>query len=79
MAAAGDIFSFARFEKNCDYASLIHHPSPPVRVFDPLGQPTVTAGRDNCFRTCCLFIRPSVRPNFSNLAQNKATDNNGRY
>ena len=36
---------------------------------DPLGQPTVTAGRDHyCFCTCC----PSV-PTFQNLAkQNKA-------
>ena len=35
--------------------------------FDPLCQPTVTAGRDHWFRTC-----PSVRPHFSNLAkQNK--------
>ena len=31
--------------------------------FDPLGRPTVTAGSDHCFRTCC----PSVRPHFSNL------------
>ena len=30
---------------------------------DPLGQPKVTTGRDNCFRTCC----PYVRPHFSNL------------
>ena len=28
------------------------------KYLDPLGRPTVTAGRDNCFRTCC----PSVRP-----------------
>ena len=35
---------------------------------DPLGQPKVTAGRDNCFfRTCCPSVRPSIRPHFSNL------------
>ena len=34
---------------------------------DPLGQPTVTAGSDHCFCTCC----PSVRPHFSNLAKQK--------
>ena len=34
------------------------------QFFDPLGQPTVTAGRDHCFRTCCP---PSVRPHFLNL------------
>ena len=39
--------------------------------FDPLGQLTVTAGRDNCFRTCCL----SVRLYFLNLAK----ENNIRY
>ena len=34
---------------------------------DPLGRPTVPAGSDHCFRTCC----PSV-PTFQNLAkQNK--------
>ena len=26
--------------------------------FDPLGQPTVTAGGDHCFRTCCLSVHP---------------------
>ena len=37
------------------------------KYFDPLGRPTVTAGRENCFCTC----RPYV-PNFQNLAeQNK--------
>ena len=40
-------------------------------VIDPLGQPKVTAGRDNCFRTCCPsirpYVRPYVRPHFSNL------------
>ena len=34
------------------------------KKIDPLGQPTVTAGRDNCFRTC----RPSV-PTFQNLSK----------
>ena len=39
-----------------------------VKLFDPLGRPTVTAGRDHCFFTC----RPSV-PTFQNLAkQSKA-------
>ena len=40
--------------------------------FDPLGQTTVTAGSDHCFRTCCPsvcpYIRPSV-PTFQNLAK----------
>ena len=31
-------------------------------LFDPLGQPKVTVGRDHCFHTC-----PSVRPHFSNV------------
>ena len=35
---------------------------------DPRGRPTVTADSDNCFRTCCTFVRLSVRPHFS---QNK--------
>ena len=26
---------------------------------DPLGQPTVTVGRDHCFRTCCPSVRLS--------------------
>ena len=40
------------------------------RHLDPLGQPTVTTGRDHGFRTCC----PSVRCHFWNLAkQNKET------
>ena len=26
---------------------------------DPLGQPKVTTGRDNCFRTCCPYVRLS--------------------
>ena len=37
---------------------------------DPLGQPTVTGGRDNCFYTCCPSVRPSVFvPSFQNLAK----------
>ena len=28
--------------------------------FDPLGQPKVTAGRDNCFRTCCPSVRSYI-------------------
>ena len=35
---------------------------------DPLGQPTVTADRDHCFRTRRPFVRPSVRT-FQNLAK----------
>ena len=36
---------------------------------DPLGQPTVTAGRDHCFCTCRTYVRPT----FQNIAiQNKA-------
>ena len=44
------------------------------QLFDPLGQPKVTAGRDHCFHTCC----PSVRPHFSNL-EKQTTDDNVRY
>ena len=29
---------------------------------DPRGRPTVTAGSDHYFRTCCLYVLPSVRP-----------------
>ena len=43
--------------------------------FDPLGRPTVTAGRDNCFSTCC----PSVRPHFSKSRKTKQSENNVRY
>ena len=39
------------------------------KSFDPLGQPTVMAGRDHCFCTCRPFVRPSVRSHFSK--QNK--------
>ena len=35
-----------------------------VFIIDPLGQTTVTAGRDNCYRTCC----PSATT-FQNLAK----------
>ena len=31
------------------------------RIIYPLGRPTVTAGRDNCFRTCCPYV-----PTFQN-------------
>ena len=39
-----------------------------VQDIDPRGRPTVTAGSDHYFRTCCLYIRPSV-PTFQNLAK----------
>ena len=32
---------------------------PIKRVIDPLGRPTVTAGRDNCFCTCRPYVRMS--------------------
>ena len=38
------------------------------KVIDPLGRPTVTAGRDHCFCTC----RPYV-PTFQNLAKQNET------
>ena len=34
---------------------------------DPRGRPTVTAGSDHYFRTCCLSVRPS--PLFKNHAK----------
>ena len=46
-----------------------------MSIVDPLGQPTVTAGKDHCFRTCC----PYVHPHFSNLAKQTITENNVRY
>ena len=36
-------------------------------IFDPLGRPTDTADSDNCFRTCC----PYVRPHFSKSSKTK--------
>ena len=46
-----------------------HHQRGVESPVDPLGQPIVMADRDYCFRT---FVRPYVRPHFSNLAkQNK--------
>ena len=47
-------------------------------IIDPLGQPTVTAGSDHYFRTCCPSVRPFVRPHFSDLAK-QDNRNNGRY
>ena len=48
-----------------------------ISLVDPRGRPTVTAGSDNYFCTCCLSVRPSV-PTFQNLAkQNK--ENNDHY
>ena len=35
-----------------------------VRIFDPLGRPTVPVGSGHYFRTCC----PSVRPQQNNVA-----------
>ena len=37
---------------------------------DPLGQPRVTAGSDNYFRTC-PFVRPSVRTHYLKSGQTK--------
>ena len=36
---------------------------------DPLGRPTVTAGCDNWFRTCCPSVRTTSVPTFQNLAK----------
>ena len=44
-------------------------------IFDPLGQPKVTAGRNHCFRTCCPFVRPQ----FSISRKTKQSENNVRY
>ena len=42
------------------------------KVVDPRGRPTVTAGNDHYFRTCCLYVRPSVRPSpLLKISQNK--------
>ena len=29
-----------------------------MKFFDPRGRPTITAGGDHYFRTCCLYVRP---------------------
>ena len=53
-----------------------------AQYIDPLGQPTVTAGRDHCFRTCLPFVRayvPSVPPHFSKYSKTKQSKNNVRY
>ena len=42
-----------------------------VEFIDPLGLPTVTAGSDHCFRTCC----PSARPSKSRK-KHKQSENN---
>ena len=46
-----------------------------IVFFDPLGQPTFTAGRDNCFCTC----RPYVLPHFSKSSKTKLSENNVLY
>ena len=43
------------------------------------GRPTVTAGSDHYFRTCCLYVRPSVRPHFQNLAKQNEVQDSDRY
>ena len=40
-------------------------------IVDPLGQPTVRAGRDNCFCICCPSVRPSPLFNSSKTKQQK--------
>ena len=45
------------------------------RYIDPLGQATVMAGRDNCFRTC----RPFVSLNFSKSSKTNQREHNVRY
>ena len=45
--------------------------------FDPLGQPTVTAGRDH-FSCTCLSVRTSVRPHFSK-SETEQWENDVRY
>ena len=49
-------------------------------IFDPLGEPKVTAGRDQCFRTCASVrtYAAYVRPTFQ-IYKNKTTENNVCY
>ena len=48
-----------------------------ILIVDPLGRPTVTAGSDHCFHTCC----PYVRPHFSISIKTKQiiSENNVHY
>ena len=47
---------------------------------DPLGQPTVTAGRDHGFApVVCPSVCPSVRPHFSKSSKTKQSENKIRY
>ena len=45
--------------------------SPLASFFDPLGRPTITAGSDRCFHTCCPSVRTNVRPHFSKSSKTK--------
>ena len=47
---------------------IFQTPPKAIGYFDPRGRPTVTAGSDHYFRTCCL----SVRPHFSKQNQFQA-------
>ena len=42
-----------------------------IAIFDPLGQPKVTAGRDNSFRTGCPYVRPSPLFQYRKTKQKK--------
>ena len=48
---------------------------------DPLGRPTVTAGGDRCFSTCCPSVRLYVRPHFLKSSKTKqiSSENNVHY
>ena len=44
-------------------------------IIDPLGRPTITAGSDHCFHTCCQY----VRPHFSKSSKTNSSENNVHY
>ena len=56
---------FAHFTAKGFYGNLPISAKNVMYKIDPLGQTTVMAGRDHCFRTCC----PSVSDHISNLGK----------
>ena len=81
MCRHGDESYFLRichrhFFNKCKYLPAICHQhviKSGIHFFYPLGQPKVTAGRDNCFHTCCQSV-----PTFQ-IQKNKTTENNVFY
>ena len=71
---AGEVEGIPRVAENFAFEKRFSHLKErgSLLIIDPRGRPTVTAGSDHCFHTCCPSVCPYVRPHFSNLAiQNK--------